>query len=55
MGYGHSCALITNGTIKCWGDGNYGGNGDWVDASIATALSSNVSNLYANGRAFAAS
>ena len=24
VGYGHACALIKNGTIKCWGDGNYG-------------------------------
>ena len=28
LGYYHSCALLTDGKVKCWGRNDYGGLGD---------------------------
>jgi alpha-tubulin suppressor-like RCC1 family protein len=37
----HSCLLLANGGVTCWGRGNYGqlGNGSWVSKSKPTAVS----------------
>ncbi|WP_177428652.1 RCC1 domain-containing protein, partial [Candidatus Venteria ishoeyi] len=51
-GYGHSCALLASGPVKCWGDNAYGqlGNGSTQDSGIAvnvSGLSNNISALTA--------
>src|ERR1700730_1627249 len=40
-GFHYNCALLTNATIKCWGDGNYGklGNGQTEDSSVPVTVS----------------
>ncbi len=39
--YGHSCAVLSDGTVKCWGLNNYGqlGLGDTSNRSIPTVVS----------------
>ncbi|NDG84787.1 MAG: choice-of-anchor D domain-containing protein, partial [Proteobacteria bacterium] len=42
VGYDHACALLTNQTVKCWGDNTYGqyGNG----ATTAGGVAGNIPN-----------
>ena len=38
-GYQHSCALISGGTVKCWGDNQYGELGDNSNTTRGTPVS----------------
>ena len=45
LGYKHSCALLSNGTIKCWGYNVYGQLGDGTTTNrITPVLVSGISN-----------
>ena len=35
-GYSHTCAILDNGDVSCWGDGNYGKLGDEMDYQHST-------------------
>ncbi|MBX7083308.1 MAG: RCC1 repeat-containing protein, partial [Nannocystaceae bacterium] len=52
-GSDHTCALGTDGTVKCWGDNAEGqlGNGNMIDQSTPTLVAglSRVTSLAANG------
>ena len=41
-GSSHTCAILDNGSVSCWGRGNYGqlGNGGWSDKTTPTLTSS---------------
>ena len=41
-GYGHTCAILDNGSVSCWGGGNFGklGNGGTLDETTPTLTSS---------------
>ena len=41
-GYSHTCAILDNGAVSCWGDGAYGqlGNGGTSDKTTPTLTSS---------------
>ena len=36
----HSCALLEDGSVDCWGNNDYGqlGTGDWTSTLIPTAV-----------------
>lgn len=40
-GFSHSCAVLSDGTVKCWGDNGYGqiGNGSTADAHTPVPVS----------------
>jgi alpha-tubulin suppressor-like RCC1 family protein len=40
LGYTHACALLTNGTVQCWGDNSYGqiGDGTTTNRNVATTV-----------------
>ena len=48
-GCNHTCALLSSGTIKCWGHNEYGqlGNGTNAVWTIAPKTVSNISNAVA--------
>ena len=41
-GRNHACALLTNGAVRCWGEGSEGqlGNGESTDSNIAVTVTS---------------
>jgi alpha-tubulin suppressor-like RCC1 family protein len=41
LGLGHTCAVLTDGTVKCWGENNFGqvGNGTTTNRLLPTAVS----------------
>jgi alpha-tubulin suppressor-like RCC1 family protein len=41
LGWGHSCAVLVDGTIQCWGDNSYGqlGNSSTVSSSVPVTVS----------------
>jgi alpha-tubulin suppressor-like RCC1 family protein/phosphatidylethanolamine-binding protein (PEBP) family uncharacterized protein len=52
LGYGHTCALLDTGAVRCWGDNGYGQIGDGTTDRRATpvsvvGLSSGVSRIAA--------
>jgi hypothetical protein len=47
---GDSCAVFKDGQVVTWGYPEYTGD----SSSVAEELSSNVSNIFSNGQAFAA-
>jgi alpha-tubulin suppressor-like RCC1 family protein/glutaredoxin len=40
-GYRHTCALLRDGTVKCWGNNDYGqlGNGSKIESNIPVSVS----------------
>ena len=52
LGDDHSCALLTGGTIKCWGSNTYGqlgtGTGTWLDAVVNITTATGISLGYAS-------
>jgi alpha-tubulin suppressor-like RCC1 family protein len=50
-GFAHTCALLSNGSMRCWGDNSYGqlGNGTTIDALTPTPVPgfTNVSSIAA--------
>ena len=48
---GDSCAVFKDGQVVTWGYPEFAGD----SSSVAEELSSNVSNIFSNGQAFAAS
>ena len=38
VGYGHSCALLSAGTLRCWGANDVGQLGDGLTADTNTAV-----------------
>ena len=48
LGWNHGCALLTNGTARCWGQGDVGQLGDGSNTSSSTPLAvSGLSNAIA--------
>jgi hypothetical protein len=43
-GYGHTCALISDGTVTCWGYNGYGqiGDGDTTNSNVPVAVAGGV-------------
>jgi alpha-tubulin suppressor-like RCC1 family protein len=39
-GFGHTCAVLADGTVRCWGSGIFGqlGNGDLENSSTPVAV-----------------
>jgi alpha-tubulin suppressor-like RCC1 family protein len=46
-GAGHSCAVLSDGSAKCWGDNTFGQLGQGVSASTIGSSSSDLQNLAA--------
>ena len=44
-GYGHACALLSNGTMRCWGENREGQLGNGTTANPGTAQPVNVSGI----------
>ncbi len=54
LGYSHSCALLNDGSVKCWGDDTYGKVGGValgyaITAPVVISNLSNVSQIYSAG------
>ena len=51
LGGPHTCALLNDGTMKCWGSNNFGqiGNNSTTDVYLPTTILSNVSKISAGG------